>query len=212
MSSERRVYVRRQSRTTAGQARGLENLDKYRLDSVDFQSEFKRAGPVLVEIGFGNGSHLAEYAASHTDWNCVGVEVFRSGIGGLVSRLERETLTNVRVVECEGLTFLESVQDGTIDEILVLFPDPWPKRRHWRRRMVTAEFGRVACAKLKPGGKLVIATDWAPYAEEIEANLSQVVSLKGGIALEPLKRAATKYEKRGQGLGHKITEFEYQAI
>ena len=178
---QRRVYVRRRSRTTVAQARALEHLDKYILVSDSIEEAFGRSGPVLVEVGFGNGNALAEFALLNPDWNCVGVEVFRPGIGALINQCEQQGIKNVRIVDGEGLTYLESIQDDSIELIWVLFPDPWPKTRHHKRRLVTREFAEVAGQKLTIDGKLLVATDWASYAEDIEKALADVDSLVGGI-------------------------------
>ena len=206
---QRRVYVRRRSRTTVAQARALERLENYALVSSSTEETFGRIGPVLVEVGFGNGNALAEFASQNPDWNCIGVEVFRPGIGALINRCEQQKIKNVRIVDGEGLTYLESVKDNSIDLIWVLFPDPWPKTRHHKRRLVTREFAEVAGQKLKNDGKLLIATDWATYAEDIEKALGDVDSLVGGVVEGASVRITTKYEARGIGLGHSVTEFEY---
>lgn len=206
---QRRVYVRRRSRTTVAQARALERLDEYLLSSASIEEAFGRTAPVLVEIGFGNGNALAEFASSNPEWNCVGVEVFRPGIGALINRCEQQDIKNVRIVDGEGLTYLESIPDNSLDLIWVLFPDPWPKTRHHKRRLITREFAKVAAGKLKFEGKLAIATDWASYAEEIEEALGDVDALIGGVVKGTSDRITTKYEIRGIRLGHSVTEFEY---
>ena len=208
----RRVYVRRQGRTTAAQARGLVNLDAYLLQDESIETNFGREGPLLVEIGFGNGLALAEFAAQNSEWNCIGVEVYRSGMGSLVNHCLRDGLTNIRIVDGEGLTFLESLSDRSIDQIWVLFPDPWPKRRHADRRLISQEFGEVAATKLKSNGKLIIATDWQEYAESIEENMKGVATLVGGKTKCPEIHQATKYERRGIRLGHEITKFKYDPV
>ena len=206
---QRRVYVRRRTRTTVAQARALEHLDKYLLVPDSIEEAFGRIGPVLVEIGFGNGNALAEFALLNPDWNCVGIEVFRPGIGALINQCERQEIKNVRIVDGEGLSYLESMLDNSVDLIWVLFPDPWPKTRHHKRRLVTREFALVVAQKLQNDGKLLITTDWAAYAQEIEEALADVDSLVGGIVEGNSNRITTKYEARGIGLGHTVTEFEY---
>lgn len=206
---QRRVYVRRRSRTTVAQARALEHLDKYLLTPDSIERAFGRTGPVLVEVGFGNGNTLAEFALQNPDWNCVGVEVFRPGIGALINRCEEQEIKNVRIVDGEGLTYLESIHDSSIDLIWVLFPDPWPKTRHHKRRLITREFAEVATQKLKDDGKLSVVTDWASYAEDIEKALGEVNSLVGGIVERTSDRTTTKYEARGIRLGHSVIEFQY---
>ena len=201
--------MRRRTRTTVAQARALERLDEYLLSPDAIDEAFGRDAPVLVEIGFGNGTALAEFAALNPEWNCIGVEVFRPGIGALINQCEKLGIENVRVVDEEGLTYLESLADNTLDLLWVLFPDPWPKTRHHKRRLVTREFGEVAAQKLKEKGRLTIATDWPDYAEGIQDVLSGVDGLAGGIVEGGAKRATTKYEKRGIRLGHTVTDFEF---
>ena len=208
--TDRRVYVRRRSRMTVAQARALEKQACYSFLSDSVAGSFGREAPLLVEIGFGNGSALAEFATLNPAWNCIGVEVFRPGIGSLINRCERQGIENVKIVDREGLTFLESLASETVDQIWVLFPDPWPKTRHHKRRLVTSEFGEVAASKLKPSGKLLIATDWQEYADEIETALRQVESLDGGVVEGSTARNATKYEERGNRLGHAVSNFEYR--
>lgn len=191
------------------QARALERLHEYELSSASIEEAFGRTAPVLVEIGFGNGDALAEFASSNPEWNCVGVEVFRPGIGALINRCDKQDIKNVRIVDGEGLTYLESIPDDSADQIWVLFPDPWPKARHHKRRLVTREFAKVVAQKLKGEGKLTIATDWASYAEEIGEALGDIDALVGGMVNAASERIATKYEKRGIRLGHSVAEFEY---
>lgn len=187
----------------------LEHLDEYLLSAGSIPDAFGRNAPVLVEIGFGNGSALAEFAVANPAWNCVGVEVFRPGIGALINQCEQHDIKNIRIVDGEGLTYLESMPDHSIDLIWVLFPDPWPKARHHKRRLVTREFAEVVARTLKDEGKLTIATDWDAYAEDIEVALKTSDSLKGGMVKGSLNRITTKYEARGIRLGHSVSEFEY---
>lgn len=191
------------------QARGLKKLPQYAFCNGCIDETFVRTGPLLVELGFGNGVALAEFAREHTGWNCLGVEVFQPGIGALINLCEAYALSNVRIVEGEGLTTLDSLPDESVDLLWVLFPDPWPKNRHRKRRLVTAEFGTLAATKLSPSGKLQIATDWQPYADEMHSVFERIPTLEGGI-VEALLRRRTKYEERGLRLGHAVTEFEYR--
>lgn len=205
----RRVYVRRRSRTTAAQARGLQRLPEFLLDSKAIDHAFGREGKILVEIGFGNGGALAEFAAANPDWNCVGVEVFRAGIGALINQCLAHDLSNVKIVDGEGLTFLESLDDASIDMVWTLFPDPWPKARHHKRRLVTNSFATVVEQKLKDGGELHIATDWQEYAEQIAEVLRAADRLHGGKMDASALRSATKYERRGVRLGHTVSDFVF---
>ncbi len=202
--------MRRRSRTTAAQARALAQLDKYLLTPGYIDISFGRDAPMMVEIGFGNGAALAQFALDHPTWNCIGVDVFRPGIGALINRCQDLNLTNVRIVDREGLTFIESLPASAVDLMWVLFPDPWPKSRHHKRRLVTREFGETVVQKLKPEGELIIATDWQPYAHAIETSLNGIDLLMGGPVLTEPARMATKYEARGLDLGHRVTHFEYR--
>ena len=194
---------------TNAQARGLDKLPKYRLADDRIEEDFGREAPLLVEIGFGNGEVLADFAKLHPEWNCIGVEVFRPGIGALINRCEAQNLTNVRIAENEGLTYLERLGPQIVDLIWVLFPDPWPKARHHKRRLITPEFGHAVAGCLKNEGKLRIATDWSDYAEQIASSLSDIRELVGGVKHDGGSQRPTKYETRGRRLGHEVTHFEY---
>ena len=208
-AKQRRVFVRRRTRTTVAQARGLAKLDEFLLKQPDLEAALERAVPLFVEIGFGNGQALVDFAATHPHWFCVGVEVFEPGMGALVNQCLKREITNLHIVNGEGLTFLESLPDGCLDLLWVLFPDPWPKKRHHKRRLITEEFVEVLRNKLTKQGEVRIATDWAPYAEEIEWIFEMNPYLDGGRISQSDERKTTKYEKRGETLGHTVAEYIY---
>ena len=211
----RQLYVRRGSRMTAAQAKAYALLDEFTLDLEDAKctAEILQGNrKLLVEIGFGNGDALAQFASNHPEWLCIGVEVFRPGIGSLIRRCQKDELTNVRIAETDALTLLEALPDSTVDLLLVFFPDPWPKRRHHRRRLVNEEFSEIASRKLVPNGSMVLATDWEDYAVQIQDVLSRNRMMEGGPIPRYEARPKTRFEERGEKLGHNVWDFQYERV
>lgn len=211
----RQLYVRRGSRMTDAQTRAYACLEDYRLDPecVERHSEFVRnASDLLVEIGFGNGDVLAKFASNNPSWSCIGVEVFRPGIGALIRRCQADELENVRIAETDGLTLLEALPDSSVSTMFVFFPDPWPKTRHHRRRLVNEEFVGLSSCKLKAGGSVCLATDWEHYADQIATVFEIHRSFNGGPTERNELRPKTRFEQRGENLGHKIWDFQYQRV
>ena len=211
-----RVRVRHNGRCTSAQARALATLSaRYILDwsvvlAADFPATaFGRHAPLAVEIGFGNGNALAALAAAHSDWNCVGVDVYQPGFGALMLACERESLSNVRIVNAEGTTFLRHLAPNSVQAIHVFFPDPWPKKRHHKRRLVNAEFAAAAGACLEPGGTLALATDDAGYAEWMARALGAEAALRGGAGPRP-ERPPTPFETRARAAGRPVVELAYR--
>ncbi|MGH8274112.1 MAG: tRNA (guanosine(46)-N7)-methyltransferase TrmB [Gammaproteobacteria bacterium] len=223
-SAERRQvksYVRREGRLTRAQKRALEKyLPKYAFPeseaAVDFAAIFGRRAPTTLEIGFGNGDALADLAAAHPERNYIGVEVHRPGVGHLLMRLERGGIENVRVANRDGARVLRNeIPDDSLDEILVYFPDPWPKKRHHKRRLIQSEFALMVSAKLTVGGRLELATDWTDYAEQMRGILNGTPGLvnadeEGGFPERPEWRPETRYEIRGRREGHQIYDLAYR--
>ena len=215
--NEGRVYVRRRGRGTVAQERALSELAPRYLVTPPGQGEpwheaFGRARPLLVEIGFGMGHALAAFATAHADWNCVGIEVYRPGIGALMLACERRQIGNVRIVEAEAMTVLRRHASASINRIHVFFPDPWPKKRHHKRRLVNAEFAEEAGRSLVPGGTLSLATDWREYAEQMLLILDAHPTLDGGETERPSERPQTAFEAKGAAAGHHITDLAYRRI
>ena len=211
----RQLYVRRGSRMTDAQARAYACLDEYRFDTDSIERHFEfvgNASDLLVEIGFGNGDVLANFASSNPLWSCIGVEVFRPGIGALIRRCQAEELKNVLIAETDGLTLLEALPDSSIGLMFVFFPDPWPKKRHHRRRLVNEEFVETTRRKLKVGGSVCLATDWEHYAGQIETVFDGHKSLEGGPSQRFELRPKTRFEQRGEKLGHEIWDFQYKRV
>ena len=197
---------------TRGQRRALLTLaDRYGVDpeSGDWPRVFGRDAPIGVEIGFGMGQALLDWAGAEPDVNLVGVEIYEPGIGAMLAGIEREALSNVRVLWGEAEELLETkFGSASITETRIWFPDPWPKKRHHKRRLVRPAFTALLADRLVPGGTLRIATDWAPYAEWIGEVLAAESALQPSAASS--ERPETRFEARGRRLGHAIREFHYQ--
>ena len=168
-----RSFVLRAGRTTAGQARALAEL--WPLYGIEFSPQplqldviFGRQAPRVLEIGFGNGEHLAALAARHPDRDHLGIEVHRPGVGHLLLLAEGNGSTNVRALCHDAVEVLEAqIPTDSIDELFVLFPDPWHKKRHHKRRLIQPQFVALAVSRLRIGGVLRLATDWENYAEQM---------------------------------------------
>jgi tRNA (guanine-N7-)-methyltransferase len=208
-----RSYVLRQSRTTPAQQRALKELfPKYGLPFTGqpLDNPFRRNAPLVLEIGSGMGETTAAIAQTHPDVDFIAVEVHGPGVGSLLNRIEKEKLSNLKVVRHDAVEVLERmIPDGALAAIHLFFPDPWPKKRHHKRRLVQPEFAALAARKLAPGGTLHAATDWPDYAEHIDQVLSHESSFQradtGFVA-----RPATKFETRGKRLGHAIRDLYFR--
>ncbi len=209
LQSRRQIYVRRSARMTKAQAKGYAEREKYLLDLGALHQETITTFPnILVEIGFGNGDVLAALARERPHWLCIGIDVYQPGIGALVNQCKSSELTNIRIVENDALTTLEAWPDHIIDLLLVLFPDPWPKARHLRRRLINSEFVNLVKAKLKHSGIVQVTTDWKDYAEQIECCMNQEFDVTG--ELTTIGRPKTRYELKGEKSGHQIWDLAYQ--
>src|SRR5450432_2053033 len=179
-----RSFVIRAGRITPAQQRALDELwPKFGIEFspviLDAAALFGRVAPRTVEIGFGNGDNLLDLAAAHPERDFLGVEVHRSGVGRVLLALQTRQLHNVRLICHDAVEVLEQqIREGSVDEILILFPDPWPKKRHNKRRLVQVPFATLAARRLAPGGLLRIATDWQPYALEMLETLRAIPQLQ----------------------------------
>jgi tRNA (guanine-N7-)-methyltransferase len=217
-----RSFVMREGRLTAAQRQALVELwprfgVPYGEHAVDLPELFGRQAPCTLEIGFGNGEHLVARAGAEPERNFLGIEVHRPGIGQLLRACAAADLGNLRVIAHDAVEVLQSqIAPGALDEVQILFPDPWPKKRHHKRRLIQPDFAIVLALRLRPGGGLQLATDWAPYAEHMHAVLDAcpllepVAGATGGDA--PGGRAATRFERRGLRLGHVVSELAYRRI
>ena len=219
-----RSFVLRAGRLTAGQQRALEALwPRYGIAAdggkLDFARLFGNDQPVILEIGFGNGDATWRMAQAHPEQNYIGVEVHRPGVGHLLLALEREAIGNVRVACMDATDLLrDRIADAALAGVLMFFPDPWPKKRHHKRRIVQPVFVELVARRLRPGGVLHLATDWAPYAEQMLAVVggdARFVNMAGAgrYAPRPEWRPQTRFEQRGEQLGHDVYDlvFERQA-
>ena len=205
-----RSYVLRQGRTTPAQQRALEELlprfgIPFSNSFLDLESLFGRSAPVVLEIGSGMGETTAEIARAHPGTDFVAVEVHGPGVGSLLRRISEAGLANLRVIRHDAVEVLEHmIPDGSLAGVHLFFPDPWPKKRHHKRRLVQPAFAALAARKLAPGGYLHAATDWPDYFEQMEAVLSANPDLKR--AREAKTRPTTKFERRGIGLGNPVRD------
>jgi tRNA (guanine-N7-)-methyltransferase len=218
-----RSFVVRAGRMTAGQDRAwLDHWPAYGIDAgtgvIDFTAVFGRRAPVTFEIGFGNGESLIALAVAHPERNLVGLEVHRPGVGHLMLRCAAGQLTNVRVICQDAVEILQQhVADAALAEVLLYFPDPWPKKRHHKRRIVQPPFVDLVARRLEPGGVLRMATDWQPYAEHMLAVASRCAALhnespENGFVARPDSRPLTRFEQRGQRLGHGVWDLAFRKV
>ncbi|MDH3871020.1 MAG: tRNA (guanosine(46)-N7)-methyltransferase TrmB [Gammaproteobacteria bacterium] len=219
---EIRSFVRREGRITRSQQRALDELwPRYGLEAsqhLDLDRLFGRRAARTLEIGFGNGASLAAMAEQEPDTDFIGIEVHRPGVGHLLLELERRGLENVRIICDDAVQVLKHcLPDATLDRVLLFFPDPWPKKRHHKRRIVQPAFIELLARKLKTGGTLHMATDWEDYAEHMLAVMEKAQGFRncagqGHFSPRPSYRPVTKFERRGQRLGHGVWDLLFERI
>jgi tRNA (guanine-N7-)-methyltransferase len=218
-----RSFVRREGRMTEAQRRALDELlSIYHVPALEpplhLPRVFGRKVPVMLEIGFGNGASLVELAVRFPQCDFLGIEVHRPGVGHLLQQLQALGLTNVRVL-CEDAVRVvrEMLAPESLNKILLWFPDPWPKTRHQKRRLLQEDFARVATERLEIGGQWHVATDWEDYARAALSVLEADPRLRnlagaGNFAERPDYRPGTKYETRGKKLGHPVFDLLFERI
>ncbi|MGW9027321.1 tRNA (guanosine(46)-N7)-methyltransferase TrmB [Streptomyces sp. NPDC055722] len=223
---ERRIrsFQPRRSRVTAGQADALQRLwpawgldiDGQRI--VDLAELFGNTNPVVLEIGFGMGEATATMAAADPTTNILAVDVHTPGQGNLLSLADRGGLTNVRVGNGDAIILLrEMLAPDSLDGLRVYFPDPWPKKRHHKRRLIQPEFLALAATRLRPGGLVHCATDWEPYAEQMLEELTAHPEFEntqpdGGFAPRPDFRPLTRFEGQGLDKGHVVNDLLFRRV
>jgi tRNA (guanine-N7-)-methyltransferase len=220
-----RTFVRRAGRIGSGQERALSELGPrfvlpFRADpslpATDWDAQFGRQAPRVLEIGFGMGDASAAYAAAHPQQDLIGVEVHVPGVGALLKKIGEASLTNVRIVSHDAVEVLrQMVGARSLAAVHIWFPDPWHKKRHHKRRLVQTAFISELCGKLASGGYLHCATDWQPYAEQMLEVLSAEPSLRNrhaAYAPRPAWRAQTRFESRGQRLGHGVWDLVFERL
>ncbi|SHN04889.1 tRNA (guanosine(46)-N7)-methyltransferase TrmB [Pseudomonas punonensis] len=216
-------FVMRAGRMTEGQQRGFDQgLPKFGLElsdgMQDFDTVFGRQAPRTFEIGFGMGHSTLEMAAAAPEQDFIGVEVHRPGVGALLNGVMTQNLTNLRVYSCDALEVLrQCVPDASLDRVLLFFPDPWHKARHNKRRIVQPAFAELVRQKLKVGGVLHMATDWEPYAEYMLEVMNVAPGYRnqaadGRCVERPAERPVTKFERRGERLGHGVWDLKFERI
>ena len=217
-----RSFVRREGRMTDGQRRALETLlPRYGLDQFDGRWDldvcFGRRAPRFLELGFGSGTALLEMATARPEHDFIGIEVHRPGVGTLLQQVHGQGLANVRVSTTDGVQVLsENITERSLDGVYLLFPDPWHKKRHHKRRIVRPEFVALVASRLKPGGRFHLATDWEDYARQMLDVLSACPTLNNtapdGGYCERGQRPVTKYERRGMRLGHGVWDLVFRRV
>lgn len=217
-----RSFVLRQGRTTPAQRRAFEELwPRYGLElpatgPIDPATIFGSDHPLFLEIGCGNGETLAALAARHPERNYLGVEVHGPGVGSLMLKLEERDSDNARVLKCDAMELLRHhLPSGCLDGLYLFFPDPWPKKKHHKRRIVQPEFTQLVHRALRPGGFLHMATDWEHYAEQMLQVLSEAEGFensagRGNFSPRPSDRPLTHFEQRGQRLGHGVWDLIFR--
>ena len=216
-----RSFVRREGRMTGGQQRALERLwPVYGVDlppgPLDLAALFGRAAPCVLDIGFGNGETLVAMAAADPDRNYLGVEVHRPGVGHCLLAAEEAEVSNLRVLVADAVEVMSRhLAPGSLAAIHIYFPDPWPKKRHHKRRLIQRSFLDLAADRLEPGGVLHLATDWEDYAEWMSELLEDDDHFANTAAPhhylpDPPPRPETKFERRGLRRGHKVFDLIYQ--
>jgi len=215
-----RSFVRRQGRMTDSQRRNLDiPWSRYGLEVsaevLDLATVFGRRAPVWLEIGFGTGDFLANLAAAHPSVDFLGIDVHRPGIGSLCGRLQAEGLTNVRLFCADAVEVLQCcIPNEVFDQVYVLFPDPWPKQRHHKRRLIQSDFAALLRTKSVVGGQLHLATDWEDYAKQMMTVLSKAPGWWNPLGLGTFssrlpERFPTRFESRGLRLGHGVWDLTF---
>jgi len=208
-----RSFVLRQGRVSNAQARYLdEGLPRwgvpYRAGLLDLDALFGRRAPRILEIGCGMGETTAAIAAAHPDQDYLGIEVHTPGVGSLLKEIAVRELANLRVVQHDAVEVVrDMLPEQCLAGIHIYFPDPWPKKRHHKRRLIQPPFVAMLATRLAPGGYIHCATDWQEYAEQMLAVLAAEPLLKNtapDFAPRPDYRPLTKFEQRGQRLGHGV--------
>ena len=208
-----RSFVLRQGRVSNAQQRyhdeGMPRFGiPYRAEPIELNGVFGRAAPKTLEIGCGMGETTATIAAAHPDHDYVGIEVHTPGVGSLLKEITTRELANLRVIQHDAVEVVrEMIQPGTLAGIHIYFPDPWPKKRHHKRRLIQPPFVALLASRLAPGGYLHCATDWEEYAQQMLDVLcteSQLTNTAEGFAPRPAWRPQTKFETRGLRLGHGV--------
>ena len=218
-----RSFVKREGRLTIGQERALTELFpvyglKIQDTPIDLDAVFQRSAPRILEIGFGNGVSLSEMAANNPEQDYIGIEVHSPGVGNLLQQIEMLELKNLRVMNDDAVEVLkQSIPDISLDAVYLFFADPWHKKRHHKRRIVQNEFVQLLRKKLKVGGLFHMATDWEHYAKHMMKVMNASEGFENTAGKDhylprPDYRPLTKFEQRGQRLGHGVWDLIFKKV
>jgi len=216
-----RSFVHRRGHITQAQRDALERLLEswsipYRPQPLDLARAFGRQAPTVLEIGFGMGETTERIALARPDDDFLGVEVFNAGVGALLKRIEASGLRNVRIVQHDAVEVVrDMIAPASLAGVHVYFPDPWPKKRHHKRRLIQPPFVALLASRIAPGGYLHCATDWQPYAEQMLEVLGAeplLANTADGYAPRPAFRPQTKFETRGLRLGHGVWDLVFRRV
>ncbi len=216
-------FIKREGRLTKGQQYALDNLwPKFGIDYSEHQLNldkiFGRTAEKILEIGFGNGDSLWQMAEASSEKDFIGIEVHRPGVGHLLHLIETSGNTNLRIISYDAIDVLNNqIEDNTLDRVQLFFPDPWHKKKHHKRRIVQDGFANLIAEKLKPDGIFHLATDWENYAGHMLEVLNRNNNFKNlsednKFVPKPLARPTTKFEIRGQKLGHGVWDMVFKKI
>ena len=215
-----RSFVHRRSHITPSQREALDRLMPlwaipFQARQLDFEKVFGRVAPTILEIGFGMGETTEKIAAARPEDNFLGVEVFNAGVGAMLKRIDESGLTNIRVIQHDAVEVLQQmIPPGSLAGVHIYFPDPWPKKRHHKRRLIQPPLVALLASRLQPGGYMHLATDWENYAEQMLEVLSNEPALENtvesGYAPRPDFRPQTKFETRGLRLGHGVWDLIFK--
>jgi len=217
-----RSYILRQGRITAAQTKAIqENLKKHAIvfenQPIDFNDVFQnRSGELVLEIGFGMGTSTAEIAKANPNKNYIAIEVHSPGVGNLIKLIQENDIFNLKIIQHDAVEVLNTmIKNDSLDGIHIFFPDPWPKKRHHKRRLIQESFLKLMAQKIKQSGYLHIATDWEDYALWIIDLLDKETLLQKtseNFFEKPDYRPLTKYENRGIKLGYKVWDMIYRRL
>lgn len=214
-----RSFVHRRGHITQGQRQALETLSErwvipFRDKPLDPQATFGRQAPLILEIGFGMGETTAKIARNHPENDFLGVEVFNAGVGALLNRIEEQGITNIRIIQHDAVEVLKSMIDvASLSGVHIFFPDPWPKKRHHKRRLIQPALIELLASRMAPDAYLHCATDWEHYAHQMLEVLTASPLLENtceGFCPRPEHRPLTKFEARGLRLGHGVFDIIFK--
>lgn len=216
-----RSFVHRRAHITPSQKEALDRLlplwsIAYKKSILDLDKAFGRNAPTILEIGFGMGETTQKIAQARPEDNFLGLEVFNAGVGALLKRIDENQLSNLRIIQHDAVEVVrDMIAPDTLAGVHIYFPDPWPKKRHHKRRLIQPEFVRLLASRIKPGGYIHCATDWENYAEQmldVLGNESLLENTADNYAPRPDYRPQTKFESRGLRLGHGVWDLIFKRV